>query len=204
MYLDDISNWSKPEYPVVVAAKAAGMSDAALRKWFARSYLTPEGVDFGTWQANDQEPEQNGLPRYLSFRSVLHIALTVKLTAKGVPVSDAYIAAARWVHVADVATPVNDEAPKLRRLPGGLFPGPNTLTVFIHFKGSDAKVIAAPYVNGQVKFELSDLMDKDEHRSSKAATIIVLNDLLQHVKMVCESIYDPAINMGPAITDDRE
>lgn len=182
--LTKYENWDKPLFPLVVVAQAACIPATTLRKWITRF-----GDELKLWQgdAASGRAEASGFAHRFSLRDALHVAAAARLTAKGVPVKDAYAASIRWVHFGDFFPPAswaNEPAPELVREPGGLFADP-AWTFLIHSGGDSSRVVSVTRDGSKLPFEFSDLFASG-HPVRTAPTIVFLNSVDHYVRGVCE------------------
>ncbi|SNT07308.1 hypothetical protein SAMN06295912_13627 [Sphingomonas laterariae] len=190
--LNDPANWDKPLFPLVVVAQGALVAAATLRQWIVR-YAddlklwegSPGDVAGSVDQPAGAKAESNGRAHRFSLRAALHIAASSRLIARGVPVKEAYLAAARWAHIGafDYAVYANEPEPGLVRRPGGLFAEP-ALTFLIHHGGDDARIVGVERESGKLPFRYSDLFALG-YPVAVAPTIVQLNDVDRYVRGVC-------------------
>lgn len=182
--LVDPANWDTPLFPVAVAATAALIEPATLRMWIQRG-----GVDL--WAKPGNQPAAGeGLARFLSLRTVLHISAAARLVSKGVKVSDAYRATMHWVHLGDaISYWEGEQVPPIERLPAGLYPAP-AWTFLVHHHGDDARVVKTAPTGDQLPFKFSDLFASGGPLYTPP-TIVFLNMVDRHVRGVCEGYLRP-------------
>lgn len=167
--LSDMSTWDKPIFPVAVASQAALVAPGTMRMWFVRKRIT---LDAGAYDPG-LEADKAGLPRLLSFRTVLTIAAAARLVNKGVDVSDAYEAAKEWTWYSE-GWNGEGECP---REPACLFA--QGFTFLVHYAGAQARVI-----NGNPNPNFSDLfVQGGPVRTSP--TLVFLNDIDRYARGVC-------------------
>lgn len=166
--LKNSDDWNVPLFPVSTVAKAAQLDVGTLRQWFVRNNIS-------LWEG-DRPAEKAGLPRLLTFRSLLNIATTARLVSgSGVKVSEAYIAAAEWTH-----TYSDDDL----REAGGLYPG-DKWTFLIFFKGGESKVVATDRNGRELGFRYEDLFFSREIENP-SPIIVFLDPVFKNALAVCE------------------
>lgn len=175
--LNDMSQWDHPVFPVAVAAQASMVAPGTLRMWFVRERITLKAGEFdpGT------DAEKAGLPRLLTFRTVLTIAAAAALVRTGTDVAVAYEAAKEWTWFGEGW---NGQGP-CPRDPACLFELPS-FTFLIHRGGPFAKV-----VKGNPAPDYPDLF-AGGNPVPPSPTIVHLNYIDKYVRGVCEGFLRDA------------
>lgn len=164
-------DWNTPAFPVTVTAAAAAIPPTTLRQW-----ITRYADDLDLWAPGSgagAKAEGEGLPHQFSLRGVLHIAAAARLVEAGFTLKQAYLAAAKWVHLGSA-----------ERLPAALY-GDGKWTLLIAYPGADARVIGVTPKGGKLPLAIGDLFGSG-HPVKRAPTIVHLDAVDSHARGVCE------------------
>ena len=163
------SEWDLPTFPVAVAAKAGGIPPGTLRMWFVRGQVPQLDQPIGA------EPAKDGLPRLLTYRSVLLIAAAGALTGQGVSPTEAIRTAQHWTGVGTV------EGGKLVRAPGALFSSP-ALTLLSYRKGGPGVISRGAVRDGAVSLPLQAYLSTMQDGGAPVSTLVLLNIVEQRAR----------------------
>ncbi|MBI0432981.1 hypothetical protein [Roseomonas sp. KE0001] len=172
--MSDPSSDHIERYSSAVACVAAGISTDKLKSWSngpSAALLIPE---------DDMDRRGRGIPLLLSFRRVVHIALTAQLVRHGLRPVDAAAAAAKFT---DFGDPFHDAGNGVfigKRLPGQLYQEGRTLLVVMpSHSATDSKVRLRNIKASDGATRLLALL-------SPSATIVDVSSVVAHVRTVLD------------------
>jgi hypothetical protein len=167
-----------PIYTVAQAAHATGVAVNTIRSWYQRGHFRigmPEG-----FETPDVSPQNIGLARYITLRTVFAIGIVGELVKLGVDLERAASAAMRFAHTGDRS----DES-QYQRLPGELWVDQAwTIITVSSDKAATPKILR---VGHEERF--IDLLARAIHETngSDGFVLLVVDDVVKQIRTKMES-----------------